>query len=118
MISQDAHDRMISYYKSRMEDFRNENLSLRQRIKASNMIQHQVLSASRTNLNQDDYICGGASVSGELVGVSNFEDEICGGLLYSPSIDGDDNLFNKNEALQQRLCELEKLQAQLTNAQL
>ena len=117
LISQDAHDRMISYYKSRMEDFRNENLSLRQRIKSSNLMQHQVLSASRTNLN-DEYMCGG-SVNGDIVpGVSNFDDEICAGLLYSPSIDGDDNLFNKNEALQHRLCELEKLQAQLTNAQL
>ena len=101
-----------------MEDFRNENLSLRQRIKASNMLQHQVLSASRTNLNQDDYLCGG-SINGEMVpGGSNFDDEICGGLIFSPGIDGDDHLLNKNEALQQRLCELEKLQAQLTSAQL
>jgi hypothetical protein len=110
---------MISYYKSRMEDFRNENLSLRHRIKSSNMLQHQVLSASRTNLNQDDYLCA-SSVNVEMVpgGGSNFDDEICGGLLFSPSIDGDDHLLNKNEALQQRLCELEKLQAQLTSAQL
>ncbi len=109
-----------------MDDFRNENLSLRHRLKSTNLMQHQALSASRSNLNQDDFLgqahlAAGSVSNGDLAGGgSNLDDDLCGGggLLYSPSVDGDDSLFNKNEALQHRLSELEKLQAQLTNAQL
>lgn len=126
VISQEAHERMLNYYKSRMDDFRNENLSLRQRLKSNNLMQQQMISASRTNLNQDDYLGGGAnsigggtSINGDYAaGVGNLDDDLCGGLLYTPSIDGDEHLMNKNEALQQRLNELEKLQMQLNTAQL
>jgi len=122
LINKDAHERMISYYKSRMEDLRNENISLRQRIKTSNYMQQQMnmLNASKSVLNQDDLppLVGlNDSINGADFNV-NVDDDACGGVLYSPSVDGEEHLLNKNEMLQQRLNELEKLQLQLSNPQM
>lgn len=112
---------MINYYKSRLDDFRNENIALRQRLKSSNYLQSQinVLNSSKQQHQtidelppldlqdtQDSFIIES--------NLQNFDsNDLCGGVLYSPSVNDEDQLIAKNEILQQRLNDLEKLQSQL-----
>ena len=57
-------------------------------------------------------------INGSSCGDSIKNDDNCiGGSLYTPSIDGDYQLEAKNELLQQKLNELQKLQMQLNNVQ-
>ena len=52
------------------------------------------------------------------MGSASIADDDCPSVsLYTPSIDGDDRLESRNELLQQKLDELQKLQIQLNNVQ-
>ena len=101
---------MVRYLQSRLNDLRDENLGLRDRVKSSNYLQHG--SQPKTadcdfNLNMSP-----RSMDESVKTECNDEDS---NLLYTPSLDGEDHLESKNELLQQKLNELQKLQMQLNN---
>jgi hypothetical protein len=117
-----------------MEDFRNENLALRNRLKSnvySQNAQMRVPSPTKHMYHSDEFpsillgqrsSISNASTIGDIVASndimktnhSNYDDDYyTSGILYTPDCDVDDSLINKNEILQQRLNELEKLQMQL-----
>jgi hypothetical protein len=112
---------MINYYKSRLDDFRNENITLRQRLKSSNYLQSQinVLNASKQQQQQpfDELPPLDLDTQDSFILESNIQNfdtnDLCGGVLYSPSVNDEEQLIVKNEVLQQRLSDLEKLQTQL-----
>jgi hypothetical protein len=151
-ISQEQHERVVRYLQTRLNDLRDENLSLRDRYKTTGFSasgnvcppsisssaaaavatshhhhHHQaahMLNFSKTFPDSAEY-GGGMSTSCLTVGVGNHnqsmlnsgtkDDEGITPSLYTPSIDGDARLESKNELLQQKLNELQKLQMQLNN---
>jgi hypothetical protein len=164
-ISQEQHDRMVRYLQSRLNDLRDENLSLRERLKSVNYMQqpnpfhnhhlqqqqqqtplippmsssihnqHQLNNTKNysennefTNMNasicsgtylnlQDNRINSNINNNNNNLGVSLPDDDCVSTSLYTQSIDGDDRLESRNELLQQKLEELQKLQIQLNNVQ-
>jgi hypothetical protein len=139
-ISQEQHERIVKYLQSRMNDLRDENLSLRDRFKPQQQHHHQqphttsqphthVINISKTNHSFIDtdhkqplnYSHNHHHQPNLTVGVTmkqclNQEDEVTAS-LYTPSVDGDSRLESKNELLQQKLNELHKLQMQLNSVQ-
>ena len=128
-MSQEQHERMIRYLQSRLNDLRDENLALRERFKTSNYLQQHVGLGPKLG-DILDYSCNGVDAVLNPVGASGMnnvggggscgdsiknDDNCIGGSLYTPSIDGDYQLEAKNELLQQKLNELQKLQIQLNN---
>jgi hypothetical protein len=114
-ISQEQHERMVRYLQSRLNDLRDENLGLRERIKTSNIYIQPPLSQSKTFSEQEfQNLCNGTCTGQSK---QNLDDDNVTASLYTPSIDGDDQLESKNELLQQKLNELQKLQMQLNNVQ-
>lgn len=163
-VSQDQHDRMVRYLQSRLNDLRDENLSLRERLKPNNYLQqhqhhnghqpsssllptvssslqaqHQLNNTKTYSdnefVNMNASICSGTYMNipeARLTNIHNHNNNIntnnniapslpdddCGSnSLYTQSLDGDDRLESRNELLQQKLEELQKLQIQLNNVQ-
>lgn len=100
---------MVRYLQSRLNDLRDENLTLRDRFKSSNyhggMPQKSNECDYRVNMSP-------RSIDSSVKTEVNDEESNC---LYTPSIDGEDQLETKNELLQQKLNELQKLQMQLNS---
>lgn len=139
---------MVRYLQSRLNDLRDENLTLRERLKSSNYLQqnnpihytnnhqqqHVPLSNLLNNTKSNDYsklngtICSdtylnlpdnrnnGNFINNNLA-VNLPDDDCASNSLYTQSIDGDERLESRNELLQQKLEELQKLQIQLNNVQ-
>ncbi len=98
---------MVRYLQSRLNDLRDENLTLRERFKSS---------GSFMGLPKNNECDFGVNMSPRSIDSSekteqNDEDNC----LYTPSLDGEDQLETKNELLQQKLNELQKLQMQLNS---
>ena len=129
---------MVRYLQSRLNDLRDENLTLRERLKTSNYIQqtpsqtsnssHQIQLNNTKTFSDNEFVnmngsmCSGAFLNGQdrnnnIMGNSIADDDCPSASLYTPSIDGDDRLESRNELLQQKLDELQKLQIQLNNVQ-
>jgi hypothetical protein len=125
---------VVRYLQSRLNDLRDENLSLRDRYKTS---AHAPMASAAAVSHHQEHMINVAktfpdsdyqNTSCLTIGVGNQsmlnksscvnEDEgITPSMLYTPSIDGDARLESKNELLQQKLNELQKLQMQLNNVQ-
>ena len=99
---------MVRYLQSRLNDLRDENLSLRDRFKSTNYMQH----GAKPNPTDCDY---GVMTPRSESSVKSDSNEQDSDMLYTPSLDGEDQLESKNELLQQKLNELQKLQMQLNN---
>ena len=110
-ISQDQHERMVRYLQSRLNDLRDENLTLRERFKSTNYLQHGLATKSGAEC---DYQGNLSPRSVDSCVKSDMAEEESN-LLYTPSLDGEDHLESKNELLQQKLNELQKLQMQLNS---
>jgi hypothetical protein len=100
---------MVRYLQSRLNDLRDENLALRDRFKSSNF--HCGVTKSS---NECDYNVNLSPRSCDESVKTECNDEESN-LLYTPSLDGEDHLESKNELLQQKLNELQKLQMQLNS---
>ena len=101
---------MVRYLQSRLNDLRDENLTLRERFKSGS-------GGYMGGLTQKSNDCDfGVNMSPRSIdsSVKNEvnDDDNC---LYTPSLDGEDQLETKNELLQQKLNELQKLQMQLNS---
>jgi len=104
---------MVRYLQSRLNDLRDENLMLRDRLKPTNY-QHMNTSKNYPETEQYNQLnlhmlktgCHGMPDDGNVTPS-----------LYTPSLDGESQLETKNELLQQKLNELQKLQMQLNNVQ-
>lgn len=148
----------MRYLQSRLNDLRDENLTLRERYKSSSFVQPQSnLNSSKccsniidssmpgsgdyappppVGLNTTTSTCLTVGVNAtnqhhhmhhhhQQNGVHHHHDDLSLGpsgvagmmtpSLYTPSIDGDARLESKNELLQQKLNELQKLQMQLNS---
>ncbi|CAF0735884.1 unnamed protein product [Brachionus calyciflorus] len=125
-ISQEQHERMTRYLQSRLNDLRDENLVLRDRFKVTNYLQaNQVQNSFVPCFNENEYnnrtnLIYNQSMNQLNQQVKNSfvpDDENVASSVYSSSIDADDNLESRNEILQQKLKELQKLQIQLNNVQ-
>lgn len=118
-ISQDQHERMIRYLQSRLNDLRDENLILRDRYRSNNLVHSNVGSANYVeSYNDSDF----QNQLNPILNQNNsknhlLQDENLVSSMYSSSIDGDDNLESRNEILQQKFKELQKLQTQLDYVQ-
>lgn len=155
---------MVRYLQSRLNDLRDENLTLRERLKSSNYLQqqnaihnhhlqqqhqqqpptipplssslHHQLNNTKTYSDNNEYanmnasICSGTYLNlqdnrinsninnnNNNLAVSLADDDCASTSLYTQSVDGDDRLESRNELLQQKLEELQKLQIQLNNVQ-
>ena len=162
---------MIRYLQSRLNDLRDENLTLRDRLKSNPYIQHhpppppshhhhhmphhhqqqqhhsmgsKLMSSQQQAQHTIDIIDYGSNGAGDLTPVNTSsngaplnasssnqpshlhgscaesvknDENLFAGSLYTPSIDGDYQLEAKNELLQQKLNELQKLQLQLNSVQ-
>jgi hypothetical protein len=126
---------MIKYLQVRLNDLRDENLSLRERIKMSNVMPHHQINqitSSKTlsdlELYEDNYneqaTYTGGSEDGSIANIKLTEMSIGSKKIRCNSASDDenvrlypidDNLETKNELLQQKLDELQKLQMQLSN---
>ena len=111
---------MVRYLQSRLNDLRDENLTLRERFKSSYYLQQHMGYLNTTNTTKSmssevDYT--NMSPQHSIGSVKNDlqDDENINQMLYTPSLDGEDHLESKNELLQQKLNELQKLQFQLNN---
>lgn len=102
---------MVRYLQSRLNDLRDENLALRDRFKSSNYCGG--MATKSTNECMDYNVNMSPRSIDESVKTECNEDE--SNLLYTPSLDGEDHLESKNELLQQKLNELQKLQMQLNS---
>ncbi len=113
---------MVRYLQSRLNDLRDENLALRERFKSSNYLQQHMglLNTTKSMSSEHDY-SGAANMSPQCHSIGSIknenvdEDNLNNPMLYTPSLDGEDHLESKNELLQQKLNELQKLQMQLNN---
>lgn len=107
---------MVRYLQSRLNDLRDENLTLRERFKSSNYLQqHMGLMNTTKSITSDmDYPVTNMSPQHSISSLKNDnQDDMQDPLLYTPSLDGEDQLESKNELLQQKLNELQKLQCML-----
>ena len=68
-------------------------------------------------MNLPDNRIHGNSNNNNNLAASLADDDCVSTSLYTQSIDGDDRLESRNELLQQKLEELQKLQIQLNNVQ-
>lgn len=118
-ISHEQHERMVRYLQSRLNDLRDENLALRERFKSSNYLQQHLglLNTTKSVTSDVDYQHSPAQNSVDSMKnvdlMMNPDDDMNN--LYTPSLDGEDQLESKNELLQQKLNELQKLQMQLNS---
>lgn len=110
---------MVRYLQSRLNDLRDENLLLRERFKSASYLQPQTNQVNSSKAYTDDYQNMNGSTCSVIGSMKNDfnDDENVQPSLYTPSIDGDEQLESKNELLQQKLNELQKLQLQLNNVQ-
>jgi hypothetical protein len=126
---------MIKYLQVRLNDLRDENLSLRERIKTSNAMPHHhinQITSSKTFSDIESYennyneqvTFTGESGNGSVADIKLTEMSIGSKTIRCDSASDDenlklypidDNLETKNEMLQQKLDELQKLQMQLSN---
>ena len=112
---------MVRYLQSRLNDLRDENLTLRERVKSSNYLQQHMSHVNNgKTFSDNEYVNCGGSANSSMIHASSSkndigDDENLGSSLYTPSLDGDDQLESKNELLQQKLNELQKLQMQLNS---
>lgn len=123
-ISQEQHERIIRYLQSRLNDLRDENLTLRDRFKSTSYLQQQIgnqMHSPKTFSETEYQSSSGSGYNNTIifnsVGRNNGLPDDDMSALYTPSVDGEDQLESKNELLQQKLNELQKLQMQLNNVQ-
>ncbi|RNA16341.1 trichohyalin-like isoform X2, partial [Brachionus plicatilis] len=119
-ISQEQHERMIRYLQSRLNDLRDENLVLRDRYKSTNLIQSNIGANNyASSFGENEFQSRTNIIYNQNISKNPFlqDDDNLVSSMYSSSIDGDENLESRNEILQQKLKELQKLQVQLDNVQ-
>lgn len=128
-VAQEQNGRMIRYLQSRLNDLRNENLSLRERFKTSTSMLHETTNANNSNGLFDDLI---TNVTPTCVEAAHEARPCCGDRRAAMSgadsgnggggrgidIDEDEASLSveyTDEMLQQKIKDLQSLQIQLNN---
>lgn len=113
-MGEEQHSRMVLYLQSRLNDLRNENLSLREKFKSSAFMDSNTFS----DVDFNNTIKKDSSLLINTTNVhmtANAAEENGPMSLRTSSIDGDEIFECNDEILQQKIRDLQKLQMQLND---